>query len=1068
MSHQQLVYSRSELLLFASYIPAQRLGPDVVSRVRALGLCARRRTNPACSFGFTRYRGRRSGRRKRQPPLYRPVGNGAFLIVGNRPPPPVALSPSTPASTLITIHPDRHTSAANQLTFGSINIRSIANKLDDLREVWSDRSIDVMLLTETWHDKDSVSLKKLRADGYHVVDRPRPRLRDDVMSTNHGGVAAAAVGGVRLTELDLGVNVGTFEHICVRVATNESTTSCVVLLLYRPGSQAITSTFFDEFADVLDRIATFVDPVYVVGDINVRLDRPDDATAIQLVEVLSDHGLACRVSSPTHDLGGLLDIVVTRNDLPSPAVVIDDVGLSDHRLLRWVVPLHKPCPKYATMTSRPWRQLDPDVFRAAVQSSSLCCPERWQECASIDDLAQLYDVEITAILDRLIPARTVTCRQRPSDPWFDQDCRAAKRRVRELERTYRRCGDPTSSAAAVTAWKSERRSYRLLLQQKREDFWKSKVESERSTPRQLWQSVDSLLGRGLAPLSDSIDADTLHRFFDDKVAGVRAATNDAPPPDYTPVRPGCSLADFRLVTVDDVVSAVRALSDKQCASDALPTRLLKDNIAILAPFLTELFNRSLSTDCVPAAFKEAYITPRLKKADLDSADVKSYRPISNLSVLSKLLERLVARQLLEYLTTEKLLPDKQSAYRAFHSTETAIVKVMADILRSLDNGDIALLTLLDLSAAFDTVDHAILLKRLEISFGLKGHLLGWFGSYLSGRVQSVRCRNSRSLPTLILCGVPQGSVLGPILFLLYTADLLRLVESHHLHPHLFADDTQIYGFSAPSGASQLQLKVAACIEEVSMWMHSNGLQLNPAKTEVLWCSSSRRHFVIPQVPFCVGSDVIVPSSAVRDLGVYLDSGLTMTVHISRTVSNCFAALRQIRSVRRSVPNQVMLSLVAALVLTRLDYGNAALAGLPARQLNRLQSVLHAAARLVHGMRKYDHVTPLLRKLHWLRVPERITFKLATLTFRCLHGTAPAYLAETLNRVADVDSRRRLRSGSSPALLVPTTRRCTLGDRAFPVAAARASNSLPLTVTSQTSFLTFRRQLKTALFDRSYL
>ena len=116
-------------------------------------------------------------------------------------------------------------------------------------------------------------------------------------------------------------------------------------------------------------------------------------------------------------------------------------------------------------------------------------------------------------------------------------------------------------------------------------------------------------------------------------------------------------------------------------SDALPTRLLKDNIAILAPFLTELFNpahRSLSTDCVPAAFKEAYITPRLKKADLDSADVKSYRPISHLSVHLKLLERLVARQLLEYLTTEKLLPDKQSAYRAFHSTETAVVKVMAD------------------------------------------------------------------------------------------------------------------------------------------------------------------------------------------------------------------------------------------------------------------------------------------------------------------------------------------------------------------------------------------------------
>jgi len=144
-----------------------------------------------------------------------------------------------------------------------------------------------------------------------------------------------------------------------------------------------------------------------------------------------------------------------------------------------------------------------------------------------------------------------------------------------------------------------------------------------------------------------------------------------------------------------------------------------------------------------------------------------------------------------------------------------------------------------------------MLKRLDISYGLKGHLLGWFESYMTGRKQSVRCGNSRSLPTLILCGVPQGSVLGPILFLLYTAYLLKLVESHHLHPHLYADDTQIYA----SGALQLQQKVIGCVEEVSMWMRSNRLQLNAAKTEVTWFSSSGRQFQIPQVAFKVGNNV---------------------------------------------------------------------------------------------------------------------------------------------------------------------------------------------------------------------
>jgi len=223
-------------------------------------------------------------------------------------------------------------------------------------------------------------------------------------------------------------------------------------------------------------------------------------------------------------------------------------------------------------------------------------------------------------------------------------------------------------------------------------------------------------------------------------------------------------------------------------------------------------------------------------------------------------------------------------------------------------------------------------------------------------------------------------------------------------------------------------------------MRSNRLQLNPAKTEVLWLYSSRMQFNIPQSAFSVGNNVISSSPVVRDLGIYLDSGLTMTAHISKTVSNCFAALRQIRSVRRSLPMQVTLSLVIALVLTRLDCGNAVLAGLPAGQLNRLQSVLHEAARLIYRARKFVHVTPLLQELHWLSVPERITFKLATLVFWCLHSPKLLIVQQTLNRGAGCAPARH-----HAALLVPTTRRRTLGGRAFAVAGARVWNSLPATL-----------------------
>jgi len=190
----------------------------------------------------------------------------------------------------------------------------------------------------------------------------------------------------------------------------------------------------------------------------------------------------------------------------------------------------------------------------------------------------------------------------------------------------------------------------------------------------------------------------------------------------------------------------------------------------------------------------------------------------------------------------------------------------------------------------------------------------------------------------------------------------------------------------------------------------------------------------------------------------------MRTHISKTVSSCFAVLRQLRSIRRSVSPAVLQSLVASLVLSRLDYGKATLYGLPGNQIDRMQSVMNAAARQVFSARKYEHVTPLLRDLHWLRVSDQIEFKLSVLVFRCLDGIAPAYLSDELHRVPDSGTRRRLRSTSSPALVVPPMRRTTIGDRSFPVAGARVWNALPSFVTNST--ISFKHHFKTYLFARS--
>ncbi len=219
----------------------------------------------------------------------------------------------------------------------------------------------------------------------------------------------------------------------------------------------------------------------------------------------------------------------------------------------------------------------------------MCDPHQWCNLDG-NSLAALYDETISTLLDRQIPVSTKTCRRRPSNLWFDDECRTAKRSLRSHERAARRVGPLSNiTSPAVVAWLEERRRYFDLVHRKRSAFWTDRVEADQNQPRRLWQSFDELLGRGRTPLTD-IDACRLHRFFDDKVEGVRAATAGAAQPVYTTAPAGCELRHFTSVKPADVIDLVRKQLDKQCSADPMPTWLLKSNVVALAPFLSRLFN----------------------------------------------------------------------------------------------------------------------------------------------------------------------------------------------------------------------------------------------------------------------------------------------------------------------------------------------------------------------------------------------------------------------------------------------------------------------------------------------
>lgn len=260
--------------------------------------------------------------------------------------------------------------------------------------------------------------------------------------------------------------------------------------------------------------------------------------------------------------------------------------------------------------------------------------------------------------------------------------------------------------------------------------------------------------------------------------------------------------------------------------------------------------------------------------------------------------------------------------------------------------------------------------------------------------------------------------------------------------------------------------MSSCTNDVANWMRSNRLQLNADKTDVMWCSSARRVSTLPSDPVNIAGVDVQPVPSVRNLGVLFDTDLGAASHVRLVVSRCFAALRQLRQLRRYVSDDCFRSLVVALIHSRLDYGNFVLVGLPVYRQNQLQSILNAAARLTLRLRRSDHITDALAILHWLRMPERVDFKLGVLAYRSLHSQSPPYL-HSLRRVADLPNRRQLRSSSSSRLEVPAHRLTTIGRRSFPVSASVFWNSLPVDVQLAPSLPIFRSKLKTFLFRRSF-
>ena len=524
------------------------------------------------------------------------------------------------------------------------------------------------------------------------------------------------------------------------------------------------------------------------------------------------------------------------------------------------------------------------------------------------------------------------------------------------------------------------------------------------------------------------------------------------------------LCSFQPINSIELLKVVNGLVNKQSKLDVIPCTFLKKLTPELIPALLKIINASLTLGEFPLLLKTGTVTPVLKSSNLDKNEFNNYRPVSNLSLLSKILEKCVLKQLANHLETNELYPNYQSAYRQHHSCETALVKIIDDVLVELNPNTYIIMTFLDFSAAFDTVDHNILINRLKNDYGIIDVALHWFKSYLSCRNYKVKINNTLSDSQSLDFGVPQGSILGPILYMLYVKEIEEIAKRHNVNVHIYADDVQLY---APYDVSSDFANLKSCLQEIKLWTGKNYLKLNNKKTQLLCITSKNYTHQIPRELYLMGESITVGCSA-KYLGVWLDQHLTFKKQINHVCAQGYRILKNLWKISSKVTDiKIRTQLIHSCILSKLNFCNGIYISLPKKELFKLDKLLKAGVRFIFhitGIKRRQPMTPFLQKLHFLPIKYRLDFKICLLVYKCFKNLAPNYLKELIIPRKDTTFKRTRLDFDKTWLNPHPLEKLNYKSRCFRYAAPSKWNQLTPLIRESKTIEIFKTKLKTFYFN----
>ena len=799
-----------------------------------------------------------------------------------------------------------------------------------------------------------------------------------------------------------------FESVFVEVSIGKLNSVIVGMVYRRPG------TTKDDFLKKLDEILSIINGrrCIVMGDINLNLlDFNCDDKVRDLVNLFSQFSFVPHVTKPTRvtpssatcidhvwsNLGSNCARIV--NEIYSKIIITD---VSDHFPCFISIDKFKIKHERKTITYRLKGPECDEKFKESIENAD------WEDLLRTNDVQlafSLFNDIVVEFYNDAYPLVTKNINTKHIlNPWMTSGIRNSIKTKQKLYKKY---------IKRPITYSNEYKNYRNLLNKTiklaKSTYFCSKFEAVKGNSKSTWNIINQLLGNKRSSVSETFEinskttsnpveiANAFNLYYTNLANTISQNLPEIPDSDFRQYLPQRNFDNitWELTTPIEIEKILSQLKSSSPGIDKLPMSLFKNNSRIFSHILSHLCNMSLSSGTFPEIHKKGIVSPLYKSKD--PQDVTNYRPVCLLNSVSKILEKVVNIRLLNHLNNNNILNNNQFAYRKGRNTEGVAMKLCNDILRGFDENKLGIAVFLDLSRAFDCVNHKILLEKLK-HYGISGIAHNWFANYLENRTQSVIIRGSESDWLPVTAGVPRGSILGPILFLIYVNDICNANENDN--NLLFADDTTIYEIG--HCYFELVTRINANLLQLKAWFVCNKLSLNVLKTEAMLFS--RRVIYHPLPPIIFDEQPIPYSFKIKFLGFYLDPKLSWKEHIKVVRNKVSSVCGVLHSIRNQITLPVARLIYYTLAYPHFTYGNILWTSTNPGNLSPLTIIQKRLIRIIGKLNYNDHTNPKFIEYNLCKFSDICSLNLAVFVFKYLNDLVFSPVVFNVRRQNDYNIR----------------------------------------------------------------